>query len=803
MQRRSMWLAVAVVVVLMLLLAQTCRVSTPEILGATGQPSPYAIATLEQVRINGMNQWLLIRGHDRRQPVLLWLHGGPGAAQMPIARHYNGALETDFVVVHWDQRGAGKSNPFRFDPTTMTFEQFLADARVVTRLLQQRFGQERLLLLGHSWGTQLGATLVHEHPEDYLGYVAVAQVVERGQSHKIAYDWLLEQIEAADDPRARERLADLGEPPFGDHAQYVAFAGLVDAFGGSMDVGFGALARTALLAREYSPLDYLRWIRGAQRGSGPMWKQPRYADFDARRDVSHLNVPAFFITGERDFNTPLALTRSFVESLAAPAGSRLLPIADAAHTPFLADPDRFHAVMADIKAVLAPEAAVPPHGLAAQLDRQVPRLMARNGVEGVALAVVKDGRIAFTRAYGSSGDLRPLERGSRFRAESISKIFTAWAVMELALRGELDLDAPLSRLLPDWQPGPTSFDIDGVTPRRLLNHTAGIVMNTAPDEVITLVREPGAGFAYSNAGYVLLERLVEAVSGRDFAEHLQARILAPLGLDASTFHMNAEIAEALVTGHDRDGRPLPAVTDAPRGPAGLTTTITDLARFMAANLAADPGTELLDQEQLASMWTPSTPTGGWPWRMLADHYGYGYAIERLPNGAIAVGHGGEGSGGINWLQMIPATGDGLVILTNSKRGSPLIAEIAGLWTASRGLPDTKIHRNFARLEQAVAGTIIALALSIVWLGWRLRHGSSWQLGSRRGSSHVVTSLLCLAIAVFMLAAWWLAARQMVGHLVPHLAPWLGVLVHVTTCVLLITAAIHARAQQPDTKVRED
>ncbi len=111
---------------------------------------PDPIAVLEPVQIGGMTQWLLIRGQDRSAPVLLWLHGGPGAAQMPLAHATTRALERDFVVVHWDQRGAGKSNPRDFDARTMTLERFLQDAHAVTRHLQTRLGTDRIIVLGHS-----------------------------------------------------------------------------------------------------------------------------------------------------------------------------------------------------------------------------------------------------------------------------------------------------------------------------------------------------------------------------------------------------------------------------------------------------------------------------------------------------------------------------------------------------------------------------------------------------------------------------------------------------------------------------
>ncbi len=93
---------------------------------------------IEKVEIGGMYQWIMVNGKSRELPVLLWLHGGPGAAQMPVARYFNHMLEEEFIVVHWDQRGAGKSNPRDFDPGTMTVEQYNDDVHQMTQYLKRR-----------------------------------------------------------------------------------------------------------------------------------------------------------------------------------------------------------------------------------------------------------------------------------------------------------------------------------------------------------------------------------------------------------------------------------------------------------------------------------------------------------------------------------------------------------------------------------------------------------------------------------------------------------------------------------------
>jgi pimeloyl-ACP methyl ester carboxylesterase len=323
--------------------------------GCTGTPDvPGGVALLEPVDVGGMRQWILARGQDPGLPVLLWLHGGPGAAQMPVARHFNGDLEADFIVVHWDQRGAGKSNPFGFDGSTLRFERFVADVHELTAHLRERFGQERIFLLGHSWGSQLGLIVAARHPEDYHAYVGVAQPVGRARTQAVAHPWLRSRIEAACDRRDLEALERLGPPPFIRHNDYVAFASLLEKYGGGMDLPLGQLVPVALRAPEYSLLDYLRWLRGARRGSGPMWSEAAYANFDAFRDAPRLEIPAFFITGDRDYNTPAELTRAYVDALDAPRGKDLFVFDGTAHAPFMAEPQQFAQTLRTIRDRVAP-----------------------------------------------------------------------------------------------------------------------------------------------------------------------------------------------------------------------------------------------------------------------------------------------------------------------------------------------------------------------------------------------------------------------------------------------------------------
>jgi len=332
---------------ILLFLNGCASVSTELIRDEKGNIIHESIASLEKIKLGGMDQWILIRGKNVRNPILLWLHGGPGAAQMPIARHFNGNLESDFLVVHWDQRGAGKSNPKNFDERTMTVEQFISDAHELTQYLKNRFHKKKIYLLGHSWGTLFGIKLVYQYPEDYYAYIGVSQVVNGHAANKIAHRWLTDKIQKKGKTKDVKRLEKLGPPPFTDHEKYVRFAKMVDSYGGGMDVGFAKLLRIALRAPEYNLSDYLAWFRGANRGSGPMWDSTSY--FDAFQEIPDLQVPVYFFSGVNDYNTPLELVEKYYETLHAPKGKHLVIFKKSAHTPFMKEPENFYNELVRVK----------------------------------------------------------------------------------------------------------------------------------------------------------------------------------------------------------------------------------------------------------------------------------------------------------------------------------------------------------------------------------------------------------------------------------------------------------------------
>lgn len=307
---------------------------------------PGSVSELLAIDIGGMKQWILIRGQNADNPVLLWLHGGPGSAQMPIHHAYTKELEKEFVIVHWDQRGAGKSNHSGFSEETMTLDQFMKDVHELTGYLKNRFAQDRIYLLGHSWGSLLGIKAAAGYPEDYAAYLSVSQVVHSRKADKISYSWLKQQVEASGSDADKIALRELGGPPFLEHDRYVRFAKMKDAFGGGMDAGFTRLFWEAMDAGEYTFSDFLRWFKGASRGSGPMWEETN--NIDLFTEIDSLRVPVYFFTGVNDYNTPHELVKEYYSYLSAPE-KQLITFNESAHTPFIAETDIFNHNVVQVK----------------------------------------------------------------------------------------------------------------------------------------------------------------------------------------------------------------------------------------------------------------------------------------------------------------------------------------------------------------------------------------------------------------------------------------------------------------------
>lgn len=325
---------------------------TPPILGADGNPLPGSIATLETVTLNGSRQWISIRGQDTTKPVLLFLAGGPGGSQLATERFALGGLEKHFVVVNWEQPGAGKSFD-AVDRSSLTPDRYIEDAHSLVVLLKERFEQEKVYLLGESWGSALGIMLVQRYPEDFQAFIGTGQMVAFLETDLMCYQFALDWARERGDTDKVETLTQQGPPPYyGPGTALKEAAYLMDTFNymnanpAIADNGFSTWRDLA--APEYGLYDKLSWFRGVLETLDVVY--PQLWEVDFRQQATRLQVPVYFLIGRHDINAPTIFVEQYYAVLEAPH-KEIVWFEHSGHTPWVSESDRFVQVM--VETVLA------------------------------------------------------------------------------------------------------------------------------------------------------------------------------------------------------------------------------------------------------------------------------------------------------------------------------------------------------------------------------------------------------------------------------------------------------------------
>jgi len=312
------------------------------------KPYKNSVASLEMIKLGNLEQWVLIRGRDKSNPVLLWLHGGPGDPLMPFAHYIDKKLEKEFVVVHWDQRGAGKTNNFGGTIENISFDQMKKDASQLIHHISNRFKKRKIFLIGHSWGSYLGLHLIKNYPEKFHAYIGVGQVVDNYRSQKISYDWLLQNIYKKNISKFANKLKQIGDPPYLYQDNYNEFLDLVDESGGLYSGSKLRLYFIATRASEYNIIDYIKWLKGRNHGSKKLWKEIWGSQFNFEETLNYFDVPVYFINGANDYYTPLSLVKEYFETVEAP-DKEIYIFEEAAHLPFISESNKFSELIVNIK----------------------------------------------------------------------------------------------------------------------------------------------------------------------------------------------------------------------------------------------------------------------------------------------------------------------------------------------------------------------------------------------------------------------------------------------------------------------
>ena len=306
---------------------------TPNIKDSSGGVKSGSIACLEKVEIGGIKQCILIRGHDTSNPLLLLLHGGPGSAEMPMAHRFDTELEKHFIMVNWDQRGAGKSFSRKIPKESMNVEQFISDTHELVLMLKKRFNKEKIYLVGHSWGSQLGSLVVHRFPEHFHAYIGIGQVVNLYKNEEISYQYTLDEAKKRENKKAIKALEAI-QPYTGiEYKKLRIQRKWLNKFGGAMKAYKSQLAflRLGLSAPEYSLRDFFKFIRGMLFSvKSGMW--PDLFKYNLDEIIKEYKVPIYFFIGKYDYNTPFELSEDFFKKVSAPI-KKYIWFENSAHMP--------------------------------------------------------------------------------------------------------------------------------------------------------------------------------------------------------------------------------------------------------------------------------------------------------------------------------------------------------------------------------------------------------------------------------------------------------------------------------------
>ncbi|MDR3644738.1 MAG: alpha/beta hydrolase [Clostridia bacterium] len=300
------------------------------------------------VMLGGLMQKIHIRGCRVGNPVLLFLHGGPGVTNRHSVILGHAELAEHFTLVAWDQRGTGGSY-FGALPETMTVAQFVSDAYVLALYLCKELKKRRIFVIGGSWGTELGIRLIRDHPDVCEAYVGYGQVVDGFLNEQLTYDFVLEKAKAAGDAKALRALAKIGPPVEGSYRPVygglMKHRALLAKYGGSNMAKkslWQGTVKPILLSGEYTWRDKIGIARGSRYTLRAMWRD--VVRYNYILDAAKLGVPVYIFQGRHDRNTPSELVTRYFEALKAPH-KELIWFEHSAHSPLTEEKELFHRLL--------------------------------------------------------------------------------------------------------------------------------------------------------------------------------------------------------------------------------------------------------------------------------------------------------------------------------------------------------------------------------------------------------------------------------------------------------------------------
>ncbi len=307
------------------------------------QQIPKEINLQEEVELGGIKQWIQIRGADNANPILLFLHGGPGFPEMPFAYLDSKELEKHFIVVNWDQRGCGKSYYPELPKETLTLEQILLDTKELVQFLKHKYSKDKIFLVGHSWGSILGIYSVSRHPEDFYAYVGMGQVINSNEGELISYRYALRKANEENDTMSVDQLKRIGLPPYKGYQstsiQRNILAKYNGVFGGKLN--YPEIIRIVNQSPDYNQKDKQNFMTAFVQINNQMWTQVTSVDL---MGIKKIKVPVYFFLGKYDYSVPFELAEHYLKKLKAPH-KEVVWFENSGHYPNLEESEKYQNVL--------------------------------------------------------------------------------------------------------------------------------------------------------------------------------------------------------------------------------------------------------------------------------------------------------------------------------------------------------------------------------------------------------------------------------------------------------------------------
>lgn len=289
--------------------------------------------------LGGELQYVEITGTDRNNPILLFIHGGPGWPQTPQLRYYNSELAHKYTLVIWEQRGAGNSYKKNPEPKNLNLKQIIKDGHQLTEWLKEKYNQEKIYLAGYSWGSLVGVNMVKDNPENYNAYIGIAQIVNMNKGIEITQNWLRQEAKNANDSKALESLDSLSNLSFykNDLDRFFKQWLLLNKYKGAT-FNKEAEIETEKAMSNYEDYKDYDWFKVWEISANKMQEDMFGSHI---QNIKKLEVPTFLLQGRHDWNIPSTLAEEWLKKLSCPK-KKLYWFEKSGHGPLEEEPQKFN-----------------------------------------------------------------------------------------------------------------------------------------------------------------------------------------------------------------------------------------------------------------------------------------------------------------------------------------------------------------------------------------------------------------------------------------------------------------------------